>query len=218
MLKKYKIVALLLSMLLIIGIAGCGGSKTSKSKTKKQTSQVVKNVSSVPNNPASQPLTTASVADQEDIPIELRILSPEEFGRDNPFVPLVASAKTTTQAKTSAGNMENYMDPSERKYLPPPTSVVKKPELPDVRLTLVIDGGTAIFEENRSSKVLTVGETVGGMKIQEIRKDGAILVKEDKKYIASPNGRLEEIPSPASVQDEQKQAQKTVKPLKAKKK
>lgn len=215
MFRKYKILALLLSIFLVISFAGCGGSKTSKSKGKKQTSQVVKNAPAPANEVANKPLIPASLVDQEDIPIELRILSSEEFGRDNPFVPLVSSAKNIPQAKTNTEPVQNYLDPSERKYLPPPTPVAKKPDLPDVRLTLVIDEGTAIFEENRSSKVLTVGETIGGMKIQEIRKDGALLVKDDKKYLASPNGKLTEIPSPA--QQEQKQPEKVIKPIKAKK-
>ncbi len=211
--SKYKIVALLLSILLVIFFAGCGGSKTSKSK--KPASQVAKKVSTPTTEVKNKPLTSVSLVDQEDIPVELRILSSEEFGRENPFIPLISSAKNVAQVKTNP-EPQNYIDPSERKYLPPPTPVVKKPELPDIKLTLVIDEGTAIFEENKSSKVLTVGEMIGGMKIQEIKKDGALLVKDDKKYIASPNGRLVEIPSPA--QPEQKQPEKTANPVKAKKK
>jgi hypothetical protein len=222
MLKKYKIVALLLSMLLLTGIAGCGKSKTSKGKEK--TSEVAQDASNIPASESATPaLTVATIADQEDIPIELRILAPEEFGRDNPFVPLTVTASSAKSIQQPRADFSNYIDRSEVKYLPPimqdttANANVKKPEvLPDVHLTLVIDGNTAIFEENRSSKVLSVGETVGGMKIQEIRRDGAVLINGNKKYTASPGGRLVEIPSP--IQPQQKQAVKTSKPLKAKKK
>lgn len=219
MLRKYKTLALLLSILLLIGIAGCGKSKTSKRKEK--ASQVAQDVTNIPanNESASTALTTTNVVDQEDIPIELRILSSEEFGRDNPFLPLTASAKPDQFNKGKIGVMNNYIDKSEQKYLPliMPNVSAKKPEiLPDIHLTLVIDGGTAIFEENRTSRVLSVGETVGGMKIQEIRRDGVVLINGNKKYTAFPGGKLEEIPSP--VQPQQKQAVKTSKPVKAKKK
>lgn len=220
MLKKYKTMALLLSILLLIGVAGCGKSKVSKGKEK--TPQVAQDASNIPaNNESANPtLSTASIVEQEDIPIELRILSPEEFGRDNPFLPLTASAKSAQLTKSKIELMSNYIDKSEQKYLPPimPDVTAKKSEiLPDVRLTLVIDGNTAIFEENRTSRVLSVGETVGGMKIQEIKRDGAVLVNGNKKYTASPGGKLEEIPSPA--QPQQKQAGSVPKqPAKVKKK
>jgi hypothetical protein len=217
MLIKYKTLALLLSILLLTGIAGCGKSKTSKGKEKSP--QVAQDVTNIPaSESAGTALTTTNVVDQEDIPIELRVLSTEEFGRDNPFLSLTASAKPDQFNKATIGATNTYLDKSELKYLPPsmPNVSAKKPEvLPDVRLTLVIDGGTAIFEENRTSRVLSVGETVGGMKIQEIRRDGAVLINGNKKYTASPGGKLEEIPS--SVQPQQKQAVKTSKPVKAKK-
>ena len=215
---KYKTLALLLSILLLTGIAGCGKSKTSKGKEK--ASQVAQDVTNIPASESASPaLTVTSIVDQEDIPIELRILSSEEFGRDNPFLSLTSSAKPDQFNKAKIESMSNYIDKSEQKYLPPimPNVSAKKPEiLPDVRLTLVIDGGTAIFEENRTSRVLSVGETVGGMKTQEIRRDGVVLINGNKKYTASPGGKLEEIPS--SVQPQQKQAVKTSKPVKAKKK
>jgi hypothetical protein len=199
MLKRYKTIALLLSIALITGFYGCGKSKTTK-MSKRSKSSVAENIPK--NELAGVGLMTTNVTDQEDIPVELRVLSLEDFGRNNPFVPLVdlSKSKSPKIAEDKTKVLPNLANKVELNQVVAKT-VIKSPEiLPDVRLTLVIDGKTAIFAENGSSKVLSVGEAISGMEIQEIKRDGAILIKGTNKYIVAPGGKLEEIPSSVKIQ------------------
>jgi hypothetical protein len=219
--KRYKTIALLLSIALIIGFYGCGKSKTTK-MSKRNKSSTAENIPK--NILIDSTLTTTSVTEQEDIPIELRVLSSEDFGRDNPFVPLVelSKPKSTKIAEKIIEDRPKVLpipsDKAEPNQILAKTAINPSEFLPDVRLTLIIDGKTAIFAENGSSKVLSVGEAISGMKIQEIKKDGAILIYGTKKYIATTVGKLEEIPSQAKIQQTPKTpTEKTLKSPKMKK-
>ena len=159
----FKLTAILLSIVLIVGIAGCGGkSKTSKSKS------VIQEASAQESSPVIPVSTAPTVTTEpEDIPVNQRVLPANEFGREDPFVPLV-----------STGGKNAVVDPKMKKTMtseddrlstPMTKAIIKKveapapPALPNVRLSLVIDGGTAIFDDNKSSKVASVGDTVSGM-------------------------------------------------------
>jgi len=186
--KIFRFIAILLSIVLIVGIAGCSGkSKTSKSKS------VIQEASAQESIPASKSVSTApaSPVDPEDIPVQLRVL-PNDFGRDNPFVPLAGA--------DSKGKKPTTFDMDQEKRLMPPKTAIKKSEpspLPNVRLSLAIDGNTAIFEDNKVSKVASVGDTVSGMKVLEIRGNEAVLSSGTKKFVVTQGGVREESPAPA---------------------
>jgi len=193
--NKFRLIAILLSIVLIVGIAGCGG----KSKTSKNKSAVIQEASAQDETIVNTPVSTVpkSNADPEDIPVQLRVLSTSEFGRDNPFVPLMGVSVKTPMA-----------DLSERKLMAVSTDnakpIAKKPEppsLPTVRLSLAIDGSTAIFDDNKASKVASVGDTVSGMKVLEIRGNEAVLGSGAKKFIVSQGGIREESPVLVPVQN-----------------
>lgn len=184
----FRLIAILLSIVLIVGIAGCGGkTKTSKSKS------VIKEASAQDATIVNTSVSTVSTnnADPEDISVQLRVLPINEFGRDNPFVPLMGVCVKTPMAdlserKLMAVNMDNAK-PVAKKPEPPP--------LPNVRLSLVIDGSTAIFDDSKASKVASVGDTVSGMKVLEIRGNEAVLGSGTKKFIVSQGGIREESPA-----------------------
>ena len=190
----FRLTAILLSIVLIVGIAGCGGkSKTSKNKS------VIQKASAQDATIVNTPVSTVSTnnADPEDIPVQLRVLPISEFGRDNPFVPLMGVSVKTPMAdlserKLMAVNMDKAK-PIAKKPEPPP--------LPNVRLSLAIDGSTAIFDDNKASKVASIGDTVSGMKVLEIRGNEAVLGIGSKKFIVSQGGIREESPAPVPVQN-----------------
>jgi len=190
----FKLTAILLSIVLIVGIAGCGGkSKTSKNKSVIQKASVQD--ATIVNTPVST--VSTNNADPEDIPVQLRVLPINEFGRDNPFVPLMGVSVKTPMAdlserKLMAVNMDKAK-PIAKKPEPPP--------LPNVRLSLAIDGSTAIFDDNKASKVASIGDTVSGMKVLEIRGNEAVLGSGTKKFIVSQGGIREESPAPVPVQN-----------------
>jgi hypothetical protein len=191
--KIFRLIAILLSVILIVGIAGCGGkSKTSKNSKKKS---AIQEVSAQDTTIVNTPVSTMpkNNADPEDISVQLRVLPINEFGRDNPFVPLMGASVKTPMADLSERkpmavvNMDNAK-PVAKKPEPPP--------LPNVRLSLAIDGSTAIFDDNKASKVASVGDTVSGMKVLEIRGNEAVLGSGTKKFIVSQGGIREESPAP----------------------
>lgn len=187
----FKLTAILLSIVLIVGIAGCGGkSKTSKSKSVIQEASAQESITLV---------STASTGtvEPEDIPVNLRVLPANEFGREDPFVPLAGVSVKTQMADLSERKL---MTVNMDKVKP----ITKKPEpspLPNVRLSLAIDGSTAIFDDNKASKVASVGDTVSGMKVLEIRGNEAVLGSGSKKYIVSQGGIREDSSAPVPVQN-----------------
>jgi hypothetical protein len=197
----FKLTAILVSIVLIVGIAGCGGkSKTSKSSKSKS---VIQEASAQESNPVSAPVSTASTIalEPEDIPVNLRILPTNEFGREDPFIPLaVATAKNTVIDSKMKSTMI-----AENDRVSMAKATIKKVEapvpqsLPSVRLSLVIDGSTAIFDDNKASKVASVGDTVSGMKVLEIRGNEAVLGSGSKKYIVSQGGIREDASTPVPV-------------------
>jgi hypothetical protein len=203
MTRKYKVIALLLSLVLVIGLASCG-SKSKKTASKKGS---VKQVAQEPVSQTANPLPQAVPASvtEEDVPIGVRNLSPDEFGRDNPFVPLLAQmTQAGKKPSLTTDDKSRLIEANEARLMPKAvkaTEVIKKADvLPDVRLTLVIDGNTAIFDENRISKVASIGDSIAGMKILEIKNNEAILGGGDKKYSVALGGRIEELPSsPAPI-------------------
>ena len=189
----FKLTAILLSIVLIVGIAGCGGKKTSKNKS------VIQKASAQDATIVNTPVSTVSTVtvEPEDIPVNLRILPANEFGRDNPFVPLMGVSVKTPMAdlserKLMAVNMDKAK-PIAKKPEPPP--------LPNVRLSLAIDGSTAIFDDNKASKVASIGDTVSGMKVLEIRGNEAVLGIGTKKFIVSQGGIREDSSAPVPVQN-----------------
>jgi len=194
MIKKFKVIAILLSMMLIVGIAGCGKSKTSQ---RKGNTQVAQGSASNVSNTAAPGDASATPVEPEDIPIQSRILPANGFGRDDPFVPLAGS----TGGKTTIPEFK------EKKpvYVPGDLEIVPKakPEpapLPNIRLSLIIDESTAIFiEDNRNSKVASVGDMVFGMKVLEIRNNEAVLSNGSKKFTVTKGGIREETSAPAVI-------------------
>ena len=92
------------------------------------------------------------------------VLAPQNYGRKNPFVPLVRTRsrrRPTTQARTAK--------------IPPKKTVI-------IRLSAVLGENSAIFVENGVSKSAAVGDTIGGLKVLEIKTEEVLLGNGDKKY------------------------------------
>ncbi len=172
--KKIGIVILIFSLLFVV--CSCGKPKAKQpSKAKVQTN--AKNTAN---------LLTQAVSDSK--PVVLRRTSPSAlpsglYGRQNPFVPLVSS-KSSGEAEKNP-----IVEPppinriiQTRPYLPvKQEKSITKPKS-SLRLTLILDGTSAVFEENNVSKSVSVGDTVAGMKVLEIGKSEVVLGKGDKKY------------------------------------
>jgi hypothetical protein len=202
MTKKFKVIAILLSMVLIAGIVGCGKPKASQRKSKSvQITQEAAALTPTASDTAVPANVSANTVEPGDIPVQSRVLPADEFGRDNPFVPLWSP--TGGRNTVAAVKAKNPMDEDTATKVAAKT-IVKKPEaplLPNVRLSLVIDGSTAIFEENKASKVASVGDTISGMRVLEIRRNEAVLSNGLKKFIVTTVGIREESSSPAQIEN-----------------
>lgn len=199
MVRIFKVIALFLVVFMALGLMGCGKNSKKTAAKKSPTKQVAKET--VPQTPNNSIQTIPTNITEEDTSIKVRNLPSNEFGRENPFVPLLAglpdrknpliedkfSLIAANEAKLAAKNVTKILEIQDE---PKPKS------LPDVKLTLVIDGSTAIFEENRVSKVASVGDSIAGMKIIEIKDNVAVLGNGDKKYNVALGGRIEEASSP----------------------
>jgi hypothetical protein len=111
--------------------------------------------------------------DKDALPIQEYAFSATEFGRENPFMPLTME---------DVRSMRN--DQRERESKEP-----NKPPSPLVRLTAVflVSGArsgesTATIEEDGVSRSISVGDTVMGMEVMEIRRGEIILSGEAGTY------------------------------------
>ena len=192
MAKKFWLIALLLSVVLVIGLTGCG-EKPKKTDTQSSSAKLV----ATPKSDESTQIVPASVV-EEKVEVRVSELSSKEFGRENPFQPLGLFAEKSNIASSRTKIIQANEDRLAAKSIPRSPEPPKKAKvLPNVKLTLIIDGNTAIFEDNHNSKVASIGDSVAGMKIVEIRNSEAILDGGDKKYMVLLGGGVEELSSPA---------------------
>jgi len=185
-----KIMAVLLSITLIIALDACSSKPKPNAKTKNNNVKAsddaqVKSIS------LSSPEKTEAVNGKTEL-TPVSSLPYGEFGRENPFTPLVADGKNTRAGgrdnRRVDNNMGNFAEGFKvlEKILNPVIEnkgkTVPKKTGPDLRLTLIINEEVAVFEEGNVSRNVTVGDTVAGMKVMEIRKEEVILGEGDKKY------------------------------------
>ena len=100
----------------------------------------------------------------------------DEFGREHPFMPLTVTHKPKSVTGVAL-TVEKTAQPKP------------EPE-PSIRLTTVFaatgsHGGktTAIIEENGINRSISIGDTVAGMTVAEIKRGEVILSKGDKKCV-----------------------------------
>lgn len=194
MAKKFWSIALFLSVVLVIGLAGCG-EKSKKTNTQNPSAKLT----ATSKTSESTQVVPASVV-EEKAEVQVSELSSKEFGRENPFQPLglFATKSSNTVSSRSKAIQANEARLAAKKSIPRSSEPEKKTKvLPNVKLSLIIDGSTAIFEDNHNSKVASVGDSVAGMKIVEIRKSEAVLDGGDKRYMVLLGGGIEELSSPA---------------------
>lgn len=110
---------------------------------------------------------------------ENQSLSSIKLGRKNPFMPLVfVNSVKSNQRKSSSAT---------REVMQPEIDAVSSDEEPVIRLmAILISSGAqgekpmAIIEENSIGKSVSVGDTVAGMEVVEIRLDQVSLNKGDE--------------------------------------
>ncbi len=111
-------------------------------------------------------------------------LSSIKLGRKNPFMPLVLVSPVKSNQRKSAPDTRKAMQPEIDAVS---SDVVSSDAEPVIRLmAILISNGKqgekpmAIIEENGFSKSVSVGDTVAGMEVVEIRRDQVSLKKNDE--------------------------------------
>ena len=178
---------ILLCTVFMVGIGGCERSKEKPQGTSPPKTETVKSDST----PSSQ--TPAPPKKQEEDKPRPS-LSSREYGRTNPFAPITTSrrstrttsvsrttqaqAKTTTSKTAQAASAVNKINKSVAE-LNSIAELNKAAEEIVIRLTAILGENLAIINENGADRSVSIGDTVGGMKVLEIRRseDKVILGK-----------------------------------------
>lgn len=190
--KKYSksIIILLVLLTLVSAFFGCSSKpkKQAKSNQKVQTAQshVNKAVTTSEQKKIDYevPIGTLKLTDASKLPAG-------KFGREHPFLPIISRRQAREELRN---NVQPYA-PAEKatpkdstielnlanRLSRPRSETVPKPPV-NLRLTLIMDENTAMFEENKTSKYVSVGDTIGGLKVVEIRSSEVILSDGDKTY------------------------------------
>ncbi len=168
------IVLLLLCTVFMVGIDRCDRSEASQPEASSPAAETVQ----ADNSPSNQTPPPSERKDEDKGNDELTAdnpnssLSPREYGRENPFEPLVRSRPAGRGRTTGRSNT------AQKK------TTAKKPEAERVvRLTAILGENSAIFKENGADKSVSIGDAVGGMKVLEIRinEGKVVLSKGDEK-------------------------------------
>ena len=175
--RIFGIVLLLLCTVFMVGIDRCDRSETSPPAA--ETVQADSSPSSQTPPPPKQ-----EDEDSDDV-MEAdpnSSLSPREYGRENPFVPLVRS-RLAGRARTTNRSRTTQTQTTESK---PKAEIV-------IRLTAILGDNSAIFNEGGADKSISVGDTVGGMKVLEIQIDEGkvVLGKGDEKRTIALGTQIE---------------------------
>jgi hypothetical protein len=142
--KMPRTIVLLLSIVFVVGINSCDRSKTGQSK-----------VTQSGNSPSIQTPAPPVQANSEELTDynPALSLSPREYGRENPFVPLVRESRTKR---------------------PDSEQSESKPAKPVIILTATLGEDLAIFEVDGAIRSASVGDAID---------DGEVLLStEDRKY------------------------------------
>ncbi|MFC1717198.1 hypothetical protein ACFL6S_26290 [Candidatus Poribacteria bacterium] len=164
------IILLLLCTVFLMGMGSCDRSKSAKtSPPRAETAQT-------DNSPAKQtPPPPEQENEDKEEPMEINpnsSLSKREYGRENPFEPVVRSSRSGRTRTTNRSSV------TQKK------ATASKPESEiTLGLTGILGENLAIFNNNGVDKSVSVGDMVAGMAVLEIQIDEGrvILGKGDEK-------------------------------------
>ena len=163
--RAIGIIVLLLCIVFMLGIGACDRSEESSSEARTVKSDGI-SPNQTPGSSARQEAGDDVVGDNATAGNTLEDkkpprLSPQEYGRENPFDPIVNKSSAGGRGKSTK-------------------TTASKPKQVTVYLTAIL-GGTAIFKVDGADKSVSVGDTISGMKVWEIRSGEVLLDKGGKK-------------------------------------
>ena len=171
--KISKIVIMLLSIVVLAsGIASCDRFRRGNSKNVDGQSTSMSNTQMLDTQkPPPSAQVETEVESTEVTDVERRAALPKrEYGRDDPFERILGSSPKKTSAKP--------------KQVSPPKVTTEK-SVPDKEITIglsMILGNVAILLVDGSTRSISIGDTVAGLKVLEIKASEVILVKGNAKF------------------------------------
>jgi hypothetical protein len=158
--KEYRTAILLLPLILAIGWGELGAEPESR-KARKPESSIQYPASSI-QHPVSS------------------IQNSSEFGRENPFMPLITEAQDarhkTAESLKSLKSLNDLNDLNMKRLESSADSVIR------LTAIFVANASSAIIEENGLSRSVYVGDMAAGMRVIEIRRGEVILGRGSKRY------------------------------------
>ena len=165
-------------MALALGVASCDRLKRNDTKTVRRQS------TSKPDAQRSTPPAQVRVETEssEVADAERRASLPKgEYGKENPFEPIVAPAAKGSAAKT--------------KPPAPARTEERKPEKKIVIRLSAILGNTAIMLVDGSSKSVSVGDTIAGLKVLSVGESKVVLGEGDETFTVTLETEIEVKPA-----------------------
>ena len=161
-----RIMAVLLSVAFALGVGSCDRLRRNNTKTvRKQPATKPAPRSSAPPVQVRVETESSEVADAE----RRASLPKGEYGKENPFKPIVASSAKGSTAKT--------------KPPPAPARVNKSKPVKKIVIRLsAILGNAAIVLVDGSSQSVSVGDTIAGLKVLSVGESKVVLGKGDETF------------------------------------
>ena len=159
-------------VLFLVGINGCDRTTAGRSSAAKNQTD-----SGSPTQVSTPPEQVDSDEPTDENPA--LVLAPQNYGRKNPFVPLVRSRSrngTRSVSRPSATQVRTTESEPKKEVI--------------IRLSAVLGENAAILEENGVSRSASTGDTIGGLKILEIKSGEVLLSDGNKKYTVTLGAEL----------------------------
>ena len=166
-------------MALALGVASCDRLKRNDTKTvRRQSTSKPDAQRSAPPAQVRVEAESSEVADAE----RRASLPKGEYGKENPFEPIVAPAARRSAAKTK----------------PPPAAARIEESKPEkkivIRLSAIL-GNTAIMLVDGSSQSVSVGDTIAGLKVLSVGESKVVLEKGDETFTVTLETEIEVKPA-----------------------
>lgn len=179
---KTKIKVLILLLLVALGIYGCCREKTKQNASDQKSENNASDQPSIQVPPVVAPQQNNAKANTRSVKKSPSHQLSRMYSRENPFLPIETDNIETNNEASAQQSNETIEAKKEHLKAQKEKSVREV----TIRLIGIIGEDTAFFDEEGSTKIVSIGDVIAEMKVLEIRGNKVTLGKDNVKHELKP--------------------------------